>query len=193
MTRFDSKRPCRALRSTTYLRAPRRTPALCGIAATWTTALRAWLCSLSQRHRSAHADTAGGRRATLFSRPSRRRSILVSSLNSETSWRIRRRLGAASSLASQAPTSSWRRTNRISSSTSYNARPSWHPRHPTTLTAAQFFDKLNGKPLDPLNPGSGPALTPSQRDALVAQLSPDQPTYSMKTKVGLKATRSLAR
>jgi hypothetical protein len=43
--------------------------------------------------------------------------------------------------------------------------------YPTTLTAAEFVDKLNGNTLDPLNPGSGPALTPSERNALVAQLT----------------------
>lgn len=48
--------------------------------------------------------------------------------------------------------------------------------YPTTLTAAQFVDKLNGNTYDPLNPGPG-ALTPSERNALVAQLSdPTSPT-----------------
>ncbi len=55
--------------------------------------------------------------------------------------------------------------------------------YPTTLTAAQFVDKLNGNTLDPLNPGSGPALTPSERDALVAQLSPDSASPTLRAQV----------
>jgi hypothetical protein len=48
---------------------------------------------------------------------------------------------------------------------------------PTTLTAEQFVDKLNDNTLDPLNPGSGPALTPSQRQDLINQLTdPASPT-----------------
>jgi hypothetical protein len=42
--------------------------------------------------------------------------------------------------------------------------------YPTTLTAAQFVDKLNANTYDPNNPGAG-SLTTGQRDALVAQLS----------------------
>jgi hypothetical protein len=50
--------------------------------------------------------------------------------------------------------------------------------YPTSLTAAQFVDKLNANTYDPRNSGSGPALTPTERDALVAQLSsnPSSPT-----------------
>lgn len=54
---------------------------------------------------------------------------------------------------------------------------------PTTLTAAQFVDKLNGNTLDPLNPGAGPALTQAQRDALVAQLSPDPTSATLRAQV----------
>lgn len=43
--------------------------------------------------------------------------------------------------------------------------------YPTTLTAAQFVDKLNANTYDPRNP-SGGSLTQAQRDALVAQLAP---------------------
>jgi ribosomal protein L35AE/L33A len=48
---------------------------------------------------------------------------------------------------------------------------------PTTMTAAQFVDKLNANTFDPLNPGAG-ALTQTERDALVGQLSagPASPT-----------------
>lgn len=51
--------------------------------------------------------------------------------------------------------------------------------YPTTLTAEQFVDKLNGNTLDPLIPASGPALTPSQRQALIDQLAidPMSPTF----------------
>jgi hypothetical protein len=55
--------------------------------------------------------------------------------------------------------------------------------YPTTLTAAQFVDKLNGNTFDPLNPGSGPALTQSERDALVAQLSPDPTSPPLRAQV----------
>jgi subtilisin family serine protease len=55
--------------------------------------------------------------------------------------------------------------------------------YPTTLTPAQFVDKLNGHTFDPLDPGSGPALTPSQRDALVAQLTADPPSPSLRAQV----------
>jgi hypothetical protein len=50
--------------------------------------------------------------------------------------------------------------------------------YPTTLSAAEFVDKLNNFTFDPLNVGLGLALTPGQRDALVSQLSvnPTSPT-----------------
>jgi hypothetical protein len=54
---------------------------------------------------------------------------------------------------------------------------------PTTLTAAQFVDKLNGNTLDPLNPGAGPALNQSQRDALVNQLAPDPTSATLRSQV----------
>ena len=43
--------------------------------------------------------------------------------------------------------------------------------YPTSLTAAEFVDKLNENTFDPLTPGAGPALTPSERNALVSQLA----------------------
>jgi hypothetical protein len=55
--------------------------------------------------------------------------------------------------------------------------------YPTTLTAAQFVDKLNGNTFDPLLPGSGPALTQSQRDALVTQLAPDPTSPSLRAQL----------
>ncbi|MBA2528043.1 MAG: hypothetical protein H0V18_20010 [Pyrinomonadaceae bacterium] len=55
--------------------------------------------------------------------------------------------------------------------------------YPTTLTALEFVNKLNGNTFDPLNPGSGPALTPSQRDALVTQLSPNPSSPTLRAQV----------
>jgi hypothetical protein len=55
--------------------------------------------------------------------------------------------------------------------------------YPISMTAAQFVDKLNGNTLDPLNPGAGPALTQSERDALVAQLSPDPASSTLRAQV----------
>jgi hypothetical protein len=51
------------------------------------------------------------------------------------------------------------------------------PFYPTTLTAAQIVDKMNANTFDPRNPGAG-ALTPAERNNLVAQLSanPSSPT-----------------
>jgi hypothetical protein len=54
--------------------------------------------------------------------------------------------------------------------------------YPTSLTAAQFVDKLNGNTFDPLNPGAG-ALTQSERDALVNQLSPDPTSPTLRAQV----------
>ncbi|MFN2491289.1 MAG: M12 family metallo-peptidase [Pyrinomonadaceae bacterium] len=49
--------------------------------------------------------------------------------------------------------------------------------YPTTMTAAQFVDKLNANTFDPRNPGAG-ALTQTERNNLVAQLlaNPASPT-----------------
>lgn len=57
---------------------------------------------------------------------------------------------------------------------------------PITLSAAEFVDKLNANTLDPLNPASGPALTATQRDELVTQLSVD-PTSPAKRAQVLRA------
>ena len=43
--------------------------------------------------------------------------------------------------------------------------------YPTTMTAAQYVDALNANTGDPLNPAAGGALTPAERDALVADLA----------------------
>jgi hypothetical protein len=53
---------------------------------------------------------------------------------------------------------------------------------PTSMTAAQFVDKLNANTFDPQNPGAG-ALTQSERDALVAQLSPDPTSPTLRAQV----------
>jgi hypothetical protein len=54
--------------------------------------------------------------------------------------------------------------------------------YPTTMTAAQFVDKLNANTYDPNNPGGG-SLTPAQRDALVAQLSADPSSATLRAQV----------
>jgi len=55
--------------------------------------------------------------------------------------------------------------------------------YPTTMTAAQFVDKLNANTFDPRVPGSTGALTPAQRDALVAQLAPDPSSSTLRAQV----------
>ncbi len=55
--------------------------------------------------------------------------------------------------------------------------------YPTTMTAAEFVDKLNANTFDPLNPGSGGALAQSQRDALVLQLSADPASPTLRAQV----------
>ncbi len=55
--------------------------------------------------------------------------------------------------------------------------------YPTTLTAAQFVDKLNGNTFDPLNPGSGAALNQGQRDTLITQLLPDPTSSTLRAQV----------
>ena len=52
----------------------------------------------------------------------------------------------------------------------------------TTMTAAQFVDKLNANTYDPVSPGAG-ALTQGQRDALVAQLSPNPASATLRAQV----------
>ncbi len=55
--------------------------------------------------------------------------------------------------------------------------------YPTTLTATQFVDKLNANTFDPRNPGSGPALTPTERQALIDQLAVDPMSPSLRAQV----------
>jgi hypothetical protein len=56
-------------------------------------------------------------------------------------------------------------------------RESFLAAYPNSLSAAQFVDNLNANTYDPQNPGSGGALTQSERDDLVAQLTdPASPT-----------------
>jgi hypothetical protein len=54
---------------------------------------------------------------------------------------------------------------------------------PTCMTAAQFVDKLNSNTYDPRNPGSGGALTQSERDSLVSQLWGDPSAPSVRALV----------
>jgi RHS repeat-associated protein len=51
------------------------------------------------------------------------------------------------------------------------ARPEFVAAYPSTLTPAQFVDALNSNTADPRNPTSGGALTQTERDQLVAQLT----------------------
>jgi hypothetical protein len=55
--------------------------------------------------------------------------------------------------------------------------------YPTTLTAAQFVDKLNANTFDPRVPGSTGSLSPSERDALVAQLAPNPSSPTLRSQV----------
>jgi hypothetical protein len=54
---------------------------------------------------------------------------------------------------------------------------------PSSMTAAQFVDKLNSNTYDPRNPGSGGALSQSERDSLVSQLSADPSSPSVRAQV----------
>jgi len=55
--------------------------------------------------------------------------------------------------------------------------------YPTTLTAAQFVDKLNANTSDPLVTGSAGSLDLAQRDALVAQLAPNPSSATLRAQV----------
>ncbi len=55
--------------------------------------------------------------------------------------------------------------------------------YPTSLTAAQFVDKLNANTFDPLVPGSTGSLSQSERDALVAQLAPNPSSPTLRAQV----------
>ena len=54
---------------------------------------------------------------------------------------------------------------------------------PSTLTAAQFVDKLNANTFDPRNPGLGGSLDATQRDALIAQLLPHPASARLRAQV----------
>ncbi len=54
--------------------------------------------------------------------------------------------------------------------------------YPTTLTATQFVDKLNGNTFDPVNPGAG-ALTPTERQHLIDELTPDPASPTLRAEV----------
>lgn len=62
-------------------------------------------------------------------------------------------------------------------------RASFGAAFPGSMSAAQFVDKLNSNTYDPRNPGSGGALTQSERDALVSQLSADPTSVSLRAQV----------
>ena len=62
-------------------------------------------------------------------------------------------------------------------------RASFVAAFPGSMSAGQFVDKLNSNTYDPRNPGSGGALTQSERDALVSQLSADPASVSLRAQV----------
>jgi len=55
--------------------------------------------------------------------------------------------------------------------------------YPASMTAAQFVDKLNTNTFDPRVAGSTGALSPAERDALVAQLTPDPASPTLRAQV----------
>lgn len=55
--------------------------------------------------------------------------------------------------------------------------------YPASMSAAQFVDKLNSNTYDPRNPSSGGALTQSERDTLVSQLSVDPTSASLRAQI----------
>jgi len=61
---------------------------------------------------------------------------------------------------------------------------------PITMTAAQFVDRLNERTYDPRVLGSPGALTPAERDALVAQLSPDPTSPTLRAQVLRSVTQN---
>ena len=64
--------------------------------------------------------------------------------------------------------------------TDFVQRPSFVALYPVSMSAAQFVDGLNSNTYDPRNPGSSGALTQSERDALVSQLSADPASSSLR-------------
>lgn len=62
-------------------------------------------------------------------------------------------------------------------------RPAFVGAFPTSMSAAQFVDKLNSNTYDPRIPVSGGALTQSERDSLVSQLSADPTSPSLRAQV----------
>jgi hypothetical protein len=73
--------------------------------------------------------------------------------------------------------------NKVSFFNSFVQRASFLAAFPTSLSAAQFVDKLNANTYDPRNPSSGGALTQAQRDALVNQLSGDPASVTLRAQV----------
>ena len=62
-------------------------------------------------------------------------------------------------------------------------RASFIAAYPASMSAAQFVDKVNSNTYDPRNPSSGGALTQSERDVLVTQLSADPASLSLRAQV----------
>ena len=55
--------------------------------------------------------------------------------------------------------------------------------YPTTMTADAFVDKLNANTFHPLNPGSGGALTPSERATLITILGSNPASPNLRAQV----------
>jgi hypothetical protein len=62
-------------------------------------------------------------------------------------------------------------------------RASFVAAYPASMSPAQFVDKLNSNTYDPRNSASGGSLTPSERDALVSQLSVDPASTSLRAQI----------
>jgi len=73
--------------------------------------------------------------------------------------------------------------NKVSFFNSFVQRPTFLAAFPTSLSAAQFVDKLNANTYDPRNTVSGGSLTQAQRDSLVSQLAGDPTSVSLRAQV----------
>jgi hypothetical protein len=62
-------------------------------------------------------------------------------------------------------------------------RPAFLAAYPTTMPAAQFVNKLNDNTTDPRNPGSSGSLSPTERENLVTQLSPNPASPTLRASV----------
>jgi hypothetical protein len=73
--------------------------------------------------------------------------------------------------------------NKVNFFNAFVQRPTFLAAFPTSLSAAQFVDKLNANTYDPRNTSSGGSLTQAQRDSLVSQLSGDPASVTVRAQV----------